>query len=369
MHVDGFRFDLASILARDPAGNPMPDPPVIWDLESDPALSGTKLIAEAWDAAGLYQVGTFVGDAWREWNGIFRDDARSFFRGDRGSLRRFADRLVGSPEIYGHKQRDPEQSINFVACHDGFTLNDLVSYNDKHNEANNDNNRDGTNDNMSWNCGVEGPTSNPAIEALRNRQVKNYFTATFLAIGMPMILMGDEVRKTQDGNNNGYCHDDESAWLDWALLQKHADMHRFVKLLCARRVLRTTEHERRRITLGQLIRDAKKSWHGVKLNQADWGDASHSIAFTVELKQDGLLVHLIFNAYWEPLEFELPEKYEGRTLAWQRWIDTSLPSPQDIAPWQEAPPVPTKPYRADSRSVAVLYAALGQPLGKERTTA
>ena len=164
MHVDGFRFDLASILDRDESGNLMPNPPVLWDIESDPVLAGTKLIAEAWDAAGLYQVGSFIGDSWREWNGRFRDDVRSFFRGDDGSVAPLADRLLGSPQIYGHKEREAEESVNFVTCHDGFTLNDLVSYNQKHNELNGEDNRDGANDNRSWNCGVEGPTDDPAIE-------------------------------------------------------------------------------------------------------------------------------------------------------------------------------------------------------------
>ncbi|MBS0262275.1 MAG: glycogen-debranching protein, partial [Planctomycetes bacterium] len=172
MHVDGFRFDLASILARDPQGHPLPNPPVLWDIESDPALAGTKLLAEAWDAAGLYQVGNFVGDTWMEWNGRFRDDVREFLRGEPGSVRHVADRILGSPQIYGHKQREAEQSINFVTCHDGFTLNDLVSYEQKHNEANGEGNRDGAPDNRSWNCGFEGPTDNPAIESLRNRQIK-----------------------------------------------------------------------------------------------------------------------------------------------------------------------------------------------------
>src|SRR5271154_5683645 len=166
MHVDGFRFDLASILARAPSGQVLPSPPVLWDIESDPALAGTKMIAEAWDAAGLYQVGSFVGDSWREWNGRFRDDVRSFFRGDESSLQHFADRLLGSHEIYAHKEREAEQSVNFVTCHDGFTLNDVVSYNQKHNEANGENNRDGGDDNRSWNCGFEGPTNDSAIESL-----------------------------------------------------------------------------------------------------------------------------------------------------------------------------------------------------------
>ena len=172
---------------------------------------------------------------WKEWNGRFRDDCRDFFRGAPGSLGRFADRLVGSPEVYGHKGREAEQSVNFVTCHDGFTLNDLVSYDRKHNEANGESNRDGADDNRSWNCGVEGPSDDPAVEALRNRQVKNYLTVTMLALGVPMILMGDEVRRTQGGNNNAYCHDDESTWFDWSLVEKHADVHRFVTLLAARR--------------------------------------------------------------------------------------------------------------------------------------
>jgi isoamylase len=213
MHVDGFRFDLAAILERDESGNVMPSPPVLWDIESDPALAGTKLIAEAWDAAGLYQVGTFIGDSWKEWNGRFRDDVRSFFRGEEGTIERFADRLMGSPSLYGQEQREPEQSVNFVTCHDGFTLSDLVSYDSKHNEANGENNRDGANDNRSWNCGVEGPTEDPAIDKLRTRQVKNFFTVTMLAPGMPMMLMGDEVRRTQGGNNNAYCQDNETSWL------------------------------------------------------------------------------------------------------------------------------------------------------------
>ena len=220
MHVDGFRFDLASILARDASGICCRIRRCSGIIESDPALAGTKLIAEAWDAAGLYQVGSFVGDAWKEWNGRFRDDVRDFFRGEPGSVRRVADRLVGSPEIYGHKRREPEQSVNFVTCHDGFTLNDLVSYNQKHNEANGEHNRDGADDNRSWNCGVEGPTDDPAIEKLRNRQVKNFFAATLLSLGMPMILMGDEVRRTQHGNNNAYCHDNETSWFDWTLLDE-----------------------------------------------------------------------------------------------------------------------------------------------------
>lgn len=352
MHVDGFRFDLASVLTRDAAGVPLPNPPVIWDIESDPVLAGTKLFAEAWDAAGLYQVGSFVGDAWREWNGRFRDDVRNFFRGEAGALRRVADRIVGSPEIFGHEQREPEQSINFVTCHDGFTLNDLVSYNEKHNEANGEDNRDGANDNASWNCGVEGPTDDPAIEKLRNRQVKNFFTVTLLSLGVPMILMGDEVRRTQRGNNNAYCQDSELSWFDWSLVEKHADVHRFVKLLIERRLLRDVKHEQARLSLVQLIDQAKKAWHGVKLFQPDWGDGSHSVALGAELKPEGVEFHFILNAYWEPLVFEIPQRTEASP--WRRWIDTGRDSPNDIVPWQQAPPVPDAKYRVEARSVVML---------------
>jgi isoamylase len=358
MHVDGFRFDLAAILERDESGQLMPNPPVLWDIESDPELSGTKLIAEAWDAAGLYEVGSFIGDSWKEWNGRFRDDVRSFFRGEKDSVGRFADRLLGSPAIYGHEEREAEQSVNFVTCHDGFTLNDLVSYDHKHNEANGEDNRDGTNDNRSWNCGVEGPTDDPGVEKLRNRQVKNFLTATMLSVGMPMLLMGDEVRRTQRGNNNAYCQDNETSWFDWTFLAKHADIHRFVTLLNARRVLRDPEPERQRVSLNQLLRGVNLSWHGVKLNQPDWSECSHSIAFTVEIREKKLLFHLILNAYWDPLDFELPQADSSGENQWRRWIDTALDSPHDIVEWETAEPVPGHAYRAEPRSVVMLFAGV-----------
>jgi isoamylase len=356
MHVDGFRFDLASILTRDSSGNMMANPPVLWDIESDPYLAGTKIIAEAWDAAGLYQVGSFVGDSWREWNGRFRDDVRSFLRGDEGYVQRFADRILGSLEIYGHKGREAEQSINFITCHDGFTLNDLVSYNQKHNEANNDNNRDGADDNRSGNCGIEGATDDPAIEKLRNRQVKNFLTVTLMSLGLPMITMGDEVRRTQHGNNNAYCHDDESAWFDWSLLNKHSDVHRFVQLIIRRRLMRDVGPEQRRMTLAQWIDAGIKGWHGVKLNQPDWNTCSHSVALSVQLPIENLLVYFIFNAYWEPLDFELPPLDKGNGGSWHRWIDTYLDSPQDIVAWETAPVVPSHTYRTGTRSIVVLWA-------------
>lgn len=358
MHVDGFRFDLASILARDSSGEVMSNPPVLWDIESDPLLAGTKIIAEAWDAAGLYQVGSFIGDSWKEWNGRFRDDVRSFWRSDNSSLRQFADRCLGSPDLYRHKEREAEQSVNFVTCHDGFTLNDLVSYEHKHNEANNEDNRDGSNDNRSWNCGVEGPSDNPAIVKLRNRQVKNFFTVTMLSLGVPMILMGDEVRRTQHGNNNAYCQDNETSWFDWSLVQKHADVLRFVRLLIARRLLRDNEPESQRLTLSQFIEQAHKTWHGVKLAHPDWSDHSHSVAFSAEVPKEGIVFYMIFNAYWESLDFELPQVGIAETDPWHRWIDTSLESPHDIVEWQNAPSVSGNTYRAGPRSVVIMWARL-----------
>ena len=236
MHVDGFRFDLAAVLSRDEHGEPMTDPPALWDIETDPVLAGTKLIAEAWDAGGLYQVGSFVGERWVEWNGRFRDDVRAFVKGDGGMVPAVMQRLIGSPDIYGHKRREPQASVNFVTCHDGFTLNDLVSYDAKHNESNGEDNHDGNDQNLSWNCGVEGPTDDPEIERLRARQVRNLLCLDLLALGAPMLLMGDEVRRTQGGNNNAYGHDDPTSWFDWTAVDRQADLLRFTKgLIAARR--------------------------------------------------------------------------------------------------------------------------------------
>ena len=358
MHVDGFRFDLASILARDSSGAVMANPPVLWDIESDPILAGTKMIAEAWDAAGLYQVGNFVGDCWKEWNDCFRDDIRDFFRGANDSVGRAADRLLGSPGIFGWRERELEESINFVACHDGFTLNDLVSYDRKHNVENGEHNRDGRDLNRSWNCGVEGPTSDPDVERLRNRQVKNYFTALMLSGGVPMFVMGDEVRRSQLGNNNAYCLDNETSWLDWNLLYEHADLLRFVRLLTERRLLRDVEHERRRSSLRQVLSEMKPTWHGVKLNQPDWSPFSHSIAVGGESISEGVFAHIILNAYWETLDFELPP-LSGSGKRWHRWVDTAIDSPHDICEWDAEPIVSGSTYRVGPRSVVVLIGIVG----------
>ena len=358
MHVDGFRFDLASILSRDEAGKPLPNPPVLWDIESDPLLAGTKLIAEAWDAAGLYQVGSFVGDTWQEWNGRFRDDVRRFLKGDNRSVSPIATRLLGSPDIYGHEEREAEQSINFVTCHDGFTLNDLVSFNKKHNEANGENNRDGSDDNLSWNCGAEGPTDDPAIEALRNRQVKNFFALELLAAGTPMLLMGDEVRRTQQGNNNAYCQDSAINWLDWTLVERHADIHRFVKTLNAFRQHRDVVAEDAALSLNELLRRARIQWHGVALNRPDWSEHSHSLAFTIQSVRGRFLLHGMLNAYWEPLTFELPAVPADSREPWRRCIDTALASPDDIVLWEAAPAFEQATYVVQARSVGLLALAL-----------
>jgi glycogen operon protein len=358
MHVDGFRFDLASILSRDEAGRPLANPPILWDIETDPVLAGTKLIAEAWDAAGLYQVGTFVGDSWKEWNGQFRDDVRGFLKGDRGTVGRVAARLFGSPDLYGHEEREAEQSVNFVTCHDGFTLNDLVSYNQKHNEANGEANRDGTEWNLSWNCGVEGPTDDPAVERLRTRQIKNFFTLTLLALGVPMLLMGDEVRRTQRGNNNAYCQDNDLSWLDWTLLEQHRDLHRFVKTLIAhrRQLARLIPEHDLGLSLNQLLRQAQIHARGVRLDPPDWREDAHSLAFTARAPGGGILLHAMLNAYWEPLAFELPPRTEGPHHGWQRWVDTSRDAPEDICAGPDLPPVPDATYVVQPRSLALLLA-------------
>jgi glycogen operon protein len=356
MHVDGFRFDLASILARDERGRLLENPPILWDIETDPAMAGIKLIAEAWDAAGLYQVGSFIGDSWKEWNGRFRDDVRGFLRGDPGTISRFASRLLGSPDLYGHEEREPEQSINFITCHDGFTLNDLVSYERKHNEANGEGNRDGSDHNLSWNCGVEGPTGDPAIETLRNRQVKNFLALNLLALGAPMLLMGDEVRRSQGGNNNAYCQDNETSWFDWDLLERHADVRRFVRLLIAGRLQPDLALTDPAMTLNQLLGQARLEWHGVSLGKPDWGEDSHSLALSAWTLSRRVAFHLMINAWREPLAFELPPAPDLPGGRWRRWLDTSLLSPADIVPLDEAPEVGNGTYALPSHSVAMVFA-------------
>jgi glycogen operon protein len=368
MHVDGFRFDLASILARDERGRPLENPPILWDIESDPVLAGTKLIAEAWDAAGLYQVGTFVGDSWKEWNGQFRDDIRSFMKGDRGTVTRLARRLLGSPDIYGSAEREPEKSINFVTCHDGFTLNDLVSYNGKHNDENAEGNRDGSDSNLSWNCGAEGPTDDQTIERLRNRQVKNFLALTLLSVGAPILLMGDEVRRTQRGNNNAYCQDNDISWFDWSGLENHADIHRFTRLLLLLRSRGDLARGRLMLNLNEILRQARVEWHGVRLGCPDWSDESLSLAFTAGTLDGRFLVHGILNAYWEPLTFELPPP-AGVHQGWHRGIDTSLDQPEDICDGPDAAPIVDETYRVEPRSIVLLFSFTANGTGQGRPLA
>ena len=365
MHVDGFRFDLAAILTRDESGQPLVNPPILWSIETDPVLAGTKLIAEAWDAAGLYQVGSFIGDRWKEWNGRFRDDVRSFFRGDPGLVPQVGSRFFASPDLYEHEEREPEQSINFITCHDGFTLNDLVSFNQKHNETNMEGNRDGSDDNLSWNCGEEGSTDNPQIEKLRNRQAKNFLTMTLLALGVPMILMGDEMRRTQRGNNNAYCQDNEISWLDWGLLEQHADIHRFVKRLIRVRRNLDVFSENQGLSLAKLLHQAQIEWHGVKLNQPDWGYNSHSLAFTVQARRDRF--HIIFNAFSGALEFEIPPLSGDGKVSWRRVIDTYYESPQDFCDWKDAPVIRSSTYLVHPYSIVALVAEtrLNRRIGRE----
>ena len=322
MHVDGFRFDLASILSRDEVGRPMPSPPTLWSIETDPILAPTKLIAEAWDAAGLYQVGSLPGNRWREWNGHFRDDVRGFFRGDKKVLSNFVSRLIGSPDVYGRHNLEAEKSVNFVTAHDGFTLYDLVSYNEKHNIENGENNQDGDNHNISWNHGVEGDTEDPKINKLRLQQMKNMLTITLMSFGTPMILMGDEIARTQKGNNNGYCQDNEDFWFNWNNVKKQRHLLAFTKKIIKHRTAPEGLHltDARRGSLTSMIEKADIRWHGTNLHQPDWGEDSHSIMMEINQPESDSKMLIIMNAYWESLDFELPESPSGK---WLRFVDTA----------------------------------------------
>jgi isoamylase len=352
MHVDGFRFDLASVLSRDSSGVPLKQPPLLWVINSDPKLAGIKLIAEAWDAAGLYQVGSFAGDRFAEWNGPFRDDVRQFVKGDPGMVKKLANRIIGSPDIYPKHDREPNHSINFVTCHDGFTLNDLVSYNQKHNQGNGEQSRDGANDNWSWNCGIEGPTDDPAVEALRLRQIKNFLTILFTAQGTPMMLMGDGVRRSQQGNNNAYCQDNQLSWFDWSALEQETDLLRFTKELIALNNSLAVFSLEQILPVSNGGQSPHIVWHGTRIGQPDWGDGSHSLAFTLHHPAKDEHLHLIFNAYWQPLTFELPPLNDQH---WHRIIDTALPSPADFCRQADAP-IQLGAYSVAARSSVVLIA-------------
>jgi glycogen operon protein len=350
MHVDGFRFDEGSILARGEDGAPLVHPPVIWQIELDEALADTKMIAEAWDAAGLYQVGHFPGDRWAEWNGRYRDDVRRFVRGDPGLTGAVAARLGGSADIYEARGQTPENSINFVTVHDGFTLNDLVSYNDKHNEANGEGNRDGIDENLSWNCGVEGPSDDPSIEALRNRQMKNFLTILLLSRGVPMLLAGDEVMRTQAGNNNAYNQNNKTSWFDWAMVTTNQEMLQFVQRLIAFRKAHPALSQP--IFYTGVIGErgiADIAWHGTALNKPGFNDPdARALACTIAGVDATADLHVMMNMFWEPLTFELPAG------TWRMAIDTFAASPADLPDATGAASAIQNRSTVQGRSVVVL---------------
>ena len=353
MHVDGFRFDEGSILARGEDGTPLVHPPVIWQIELDDALADSKMIAEAWDAAGLYQVGHFPGDRWAEWNGRFRDEIRQFVKGDPGLLSCVAERIGGSADIYERRGQTPENSINFITVHDGFTLADAVSYQEKHNEANGEANRDGIDNNLTWNCGVEGPTDDAAIDRLRSRQIRNLLTILMLSRGVPMLLAGDEVRRTQRGNNNAYNQDNAISWFDWTLASANRDLLRFVQRLIAFRkahpaLSRPYFYRGERNPRG--LTDI--AWHGTTLDAPGFDDPNgRALAFTVAGFGDTPDLHIMMNMFWEPLTFEIP-LVPGRK--WHRVIDTFAASPLDIVEPGAMTPVTGDTCRVESRSIIVL---------------
>jgi isoamylase len=356
MHVDGFRFDEGSVLARGEDGLPLPHPPVIWQIELDEALAETKLIAEAWDAAGLYQVGHFPGDRWGEWNGQYRDDVRRFLRGEPGLVGAIAARLGGSADIYEGRGQAPVNSVNFVTVHDGFTLNDLFSYDHKHNEANGEGNRDGIDNNYSWNCGIEGPTEDPAIGRLRVRQIKNACTILLLSRGVPMILSGDEVRRTQRGNNNAYNQDNATGWFDWTLVESNADVLRFFQHMIAFRKANDAL-TRPRFYRGETNERglADISWHGTTLFSPGFEDPeARALACTIAGFGGAPDLHVMMNMYWQRLEFEVPQAESRR---WRVAIDTFEDSPRDFPDESDRVVVSDRVVPVLGRSIVVLIAA------------
>jgi isoamylase len=346
-HVDGFRFDLASILSRDRQGNLVPNPPLIEAIAEDPLLADTKIIAEAWDAAGAYQVGSFGDLRWAEWNGRYRDDTRRFWRGDKGLLGSFVTRLAGSSDLYEHAGRPPAASINFITSHDGFTMNDLVSYKEKHNEANGEGNRDGDNHNCSDNYGVEGPTKRADIDNLRVRQIRNMLATLMLSQGVPMMVMGDECRRTQKGNNNAYCQDNDISWFNWDHVKQHEHLVRFASALIKFRTTQPTVRREHFLT-GKPKFDGDLpdvSWFSALGTAADWhGDDSTLIALLKKVdpahdpERASRDVLILVNATTEPREFILPPLAKG--TRWRLFFDTAAAPPYDIYPDLGGPPPP-----------------------------
>ncbi len=353
-HVDGFRFDLASILARGEDGAPMYHAPVVWNIEFSDTLSHTRLIAEAWDAGGLYQVGGFPGYRWAEWNGRYRDLIRQFVKGDPGNVPELATRLTGSSDLYQGSGRLPINSVNFITCHDGFTLYDLVSYNEKHNQANGEGNRDGDNQNHSRNCGAEGVTEDQVVNALRRKQVKNFMAVLMLSQGVPMILAGDELLRTQRGNNNCYCQDNELSWFDWNLLEKNQEMFLFTRGMIRLRKRHPCLMQRQFLTGSQSDVDIMQdiTWHGVQLNRPQWEDSSSKVlACTlsrVEAREEDL--HIMFNMSEETLSMELPELKEH---TWHLAVDTNRSISMDIIEPDKQQVIREKTIQVCSHSVVV----------------
>lgn len=355
--VDGFRFDLASVFARGDNGALLANPPLPWNIESSRTLAPVPVIAEAWDAAGLYHVGAFPGMAWSEWNGRYRDLIRRFVRGDGGLIGEVATRIAGSADLYADDGRRPANSINFITCHDGFTLYDLVSYNAKHNEANGEDNRDGSNDNLSWNCGAEGDTNDQQVLALRLRQAKNLMAILMLSRGVPMILAGDEILRTQRGNNNTWCQNNELGWFDWQLVETNRNMLRYTRELIALR------RRHPNLTVNRYFSDALVpgrdipgvAWHGTRLNEPLWHDSqARFLALTIAgLSNDEEDLHLILNMSEQAVEAPLP-KVNGRR--WHRTLDTAQDAPADIIERQRQVPQTELFYRVSPRSVVVLEA-------------
>lgn len=346
-HIDGFRFDLASILSRDRTGNLIPNPPMVELIAEDPLLADTKIIAEAWDAAGAYQVGSFGNHRWAEWNGRYRDDVRGFWRGDSGTLGALATRLAGSSDLYEHDGRPPFCSINFITSHDGFTMNDLVSYKDKHNDANGENNCDGDNHNISDNYGAEGNSRKKAITTIRARQIRNMLSTLLLSQGVPMLVSGDEIRRTQKGNNNAYCQDTDISWFDWNLVEKNDDLFRFVKSLIK---FRREQPTVRRMTYltgrpvdGRMIPDV--SWYSPEGDPLDWGQNELAMMAYIGAPSQaedpqglGRDMLMLFNSTGQTRPYRMPEV--GRGMRWKTFIDTAAISPDDIYPEVDGPMPP-----------------------------
>ena len=329
MHVDGFRFDLASILSRDSKGVPQAEAPTLLAIDNDYRFANTKIIAEAWDAAGLYQVGSLPGDRWREWNGQFRDVVRRFIKGEPDQVKTLAHRIMGSPDIYSSFSFDPYKSLNFITCHDGFTLWDLLCYNRKHNEANGEDNRDGSDYNFSWNHGFEGETQDKIINDLRLKQAKNLMVLNMLSLGTPMITMGDEILRTQHGNNNAYCQDNEISYMNWNLNARQKEMFEFVKKLSNVHSNNSKIMNFNIFTLEDNIRSNKFCLHGVKPYLPDFSYDSHTIGMTYYSVTRKVFVYMFVNAYWKEITLELPKIPNTNINTWYKVIDTSMHTPFD----------------------------------------